>query len=377
MGLSSGEIPRRIPLGFLGMLALVAASEAFIARNDLKFSRLDAEDWKATARVAAGELPMGGVFFFGDSQVKYGVSPLLLESKLGQPSHCLAIQGGQAPSTYFLLRRALDSGVNPSAIVVDFEPHLFRDGIDHNRRMWPELATLGECLELAWTAGDAPAFASMALGRLLPSYRERFEIRGNIMAALRGEVPQTPLWLMMARRNTGMNRGAVAMAKELHGNYEIDKWANPTPKAWAPDPVNETYARKVFDLATRNKIPVFCMLMPVHPEVQAKYEKNGIEGRYSAWLRGMQARYPYLYVLDWHHSDYREGVFTDALHLDKEGALSLTGALGDYLGRCLRGEGVDVRWVRMPAFRSDGIALAVEDTSTSNLFTQSSANRRR
>src|SRR6202012_2342880 len=103
---------------------------------------------------ASGNRPMGGVFFYGDSQVKFGVSPLLLESKLGQPSHCLAIQGGQAPSSYFLLRRTLDSGVIPSAILVDFEPHLTRDGIDHNKRMWPELADLGECLELAWTARD-------------------------------------------------------------------------------------------------------------------------------------------------------------------------------------------------------------------------------
>ena len=117
------------------MAILVVLCESYISRNDLMFSRIEAEDWKESGRVASGELPMGGVFFYGDSQVKFGVSPLLLESKLGQPSHCLAVQGGQAPTSYFMLKKTLASGVIPSAVVVDFEPHLLRDGIDHNKRI--------------------------------------------------------------------------------------------------------------------------------------------------------------------------------------------------------------------------------------------------
>ena len=360
------------------MLILIVLCESYIARNDLKFSRLEAEDWKNSARVAGGELPMGGTFFFGDSQVKFGVSPLLLESKLGHPSHCLAIQGGQAPSSYFLLRKTLNSGVVPAAIVVDFEPHLTRDGIDHNKRMWPELADLGECLELARAAGDAGAFASMALGRALPSYKERFEIRDNIKAALRGETPQMTAWLEMAARNKGMNRGALAMTKGQSGRpFEVDRWGNPTPTPWAPDPVNDIYARKFLKLALESKIPVYCLLMPVIPAVQEKYEKNGMDRHHSAWLGKLQKAYSNLYVLDWRHSNYRESSFTDALHLNQEGAVSITAALGDYLQHCFKGEGVDIRWVQMPAFRVDGIEIAIEDSNRSDAFMRSTATRRR
>jgi hypothetical protein len=360
------------------MLVLVALIESYIARNDLKFSRIEADDWKTTAKVANGELPPGGVFFFGDSQIKFGVSPLLLESKLGQPSHCLAIQGGQAPSSYFLLRDTLQSGVIPSAIVVDFEPHLTRDGIDHNRRMWPEIARLGDAVELAWHARDANAFASMALGLALPSYRERNEIRDNIVTALKGENSIMPGWLEMSARNKGMNRGALAITKNpSRPPIDISQWGNPTPKPWAPDPVNDLYARKFLQLALDNKIPVYCLVMPVVAGVHEKYEQNGLEQAYNSWIKKLQAGYGNLYVLDWRHSNYQEPSFTDGLHLNMEGAMSITTALGAYLERMFRGEGVDVRWVQMPAFRPSEVAIAVEDSNRSNSFMRSTVSRRR
>ncbi len=266
----------------------------------------------------------------------------------------------------------------PSAIVVDFEPHLARDGIAHNSRMWPELADLGECLELAWTAKDAGAFASMAMGRALPSYRERSEVRDNIMAAFRGETPGMAAWLEMAARNKGMNRGALAMTRTSGGQtFEVERWGNPTPEPWKPDPVNDRYARKFLKLALEYKIPVYCLLMPVVPAVQAKYESSGMDRRHADWLGRLQARYSNLYVLDWRHSNYREPAFHDALHLNSDGALSITSALGDYLKGCFQGRGVDVRWVRMPDFRLDGVEIAVEDSNRSDAFMRSTASRRR
>ena len=51
-----------IVLDGLIMLVLVMLCESYIAANDLKFSRLEAEDWRSSARVARGELPPGGVW---------------------------------------------------------------------------------------------------------------------------------------------------------------------------------------------------------------------------------------------------------------------------------------------------------------------------
>jgi len=377
MSLSSRDALRKVPRGLLGMIALVAASELFFARNGLKFSRIEAQDWNEAARVAGGELPRGGVLFFGDSQLKYGVSPLAIESRLGQPSHCLAVQSGQAPTSYFLLRRALASGVVPSAIVVDFEPHLMKDGIEHNKRMWPELLDLRETLELTWKARDPGAFASITLGRVFASVRERFEIRANLASALRGETTGVASWLEMGIRNRGMNRGALLMAKGPAGHPDVSRWGNPMPVPWAPAPINDHYARKFIRLARARHIPVYCALMPVDPGLQEKYEKNGMDAPYFAWLRRLQHDYDNLYVLDWRHANYQSPVFNDAMHLDHDGAAAITTALGEYLESSFGGRGIDVRWVKMPGFRLDGTRVAAEDSSRSHAFMLSTAKTRR
>ena len=378
MNASTRPSATRAPLGVLGMLGLVFFCESYLASNDLKFSRIEADDWYHSAKVARGELPSGGVLFFGDSQIKFGVTPLLLESKLGQPAHCLAVQGGQAVSSYLMLKRAIDSGVIPSAIVVDFEPHLNRDGIDHNKRMWSEVVDLGEAIELAWHAGDVDALANILLGKVLPSYRERFEIRGTITSALRGEEPFMPRWLMMTHRNKGMNRGAVAMAKRQDGlPPSVHSWGNPTPKPWAPDPVNDLYAHKFMKLAADHHLPVYCLLMPVAGELLAKYEKVGLDTHYDRWVRSLQSRYSNLFVLDWRRSGYPEGVFGDGIHLNYQGASSVTVALGDHLARAYRGQGLDDRWVRMPPFTTEAVSFPVEDTGRSTALIQTLNSRRR
>ena len=369
--------PRRsIPLGFLGMLALVWAVESFITRNDLRFSAVEADTWKS-ARSATDHIQSGGVLTFGDSQVELGISPVSVESRLGQPVQCLAVPGGQAPSSYFLLRRALRGGAIPSAIVVDFEPHLLQHGRGPGQRMWPELADFDECLDLSQTLRDPDAFASMALAGWLTSYRERLEIRGNLMASLRGETPAMPGAMTMARRNRGMNRGAVIMAKQPPGHrHDYAQWANPSPTGWAPDPVNEAYTHRFLQLARKHKIPVFCALMPVVPGLKQKAEASGMEPLYFSWLSKLQARYPNLYVLDWRNSGYPDSVFIDALHLDVEGSASVGIALAEYLGRCLKGEGVNERWVYMPPFRLDGSQVALEDHNRSDFVVRSAAMER-
>ncbi len=369
----SFALRRSTPLGFLGMLALIWAVESFITRNDLRFSAVEADTWKS-ARVATDHLQTGGVLTFGDSQVELGISPISVESRLGQPVQCLAVPGGQAPSSYFLLRRALRSGAIPSAIVVDFEPHLLQRGRGPGQRMWPELADFDECLDLARTLKDSEAFASMLLARTLPSYRERLEIRSNLMTSFRGETPTNPGQMSMARRNRGMNRGGVLMAKQPPGHqHQYSQWANPSPTGWAPDPLNEAYAHRFLQLAKRHNIPVFCALMPVVPGLKEKAMASGMESAYFAWLGNLQGRYPHLFVLDWRNAGYPDSVFIDALHLDVEGSASVGLALAEYLRRCMRGENVGERWVKMPPFRIDGSQVALEDHNRSDFVVRSAA----
>jgi hypothetical protein len=353
-----------MPRGFLGMVALIALSEAFFARNDLKFSSLEAHDWKTTARSAAEAGQTGGLLCFGDSQLKYGVLPLVLESRLGQPVQSLAILGGQAPSTYFLLRKALESGARPSAILVCWEPHLLQDGPSHNARVLPELADFSDNLELSWAAGDSGLLLSTALGQALPSYRERFEIRDNIKAAFHGETPPMGFRIEMAWRNKVMNRGAVALAKDHAGrNTDLSRWGNPTQQPWKADPTNTAFARRFLGLAKEYEIPVFVVLMPVSPGMQRKYEQNGIDLPYTEWVRKLGKSFQDLVVLDLRNATYDATVFYDALHLDRDGAVSASLALGDHLRRHLDGQPSGDRWVRLPSGRMTSNEVAFEDTT--------------
>ena len=362
---------RSIPLGFLGTIVLIFASESFIARHDLRFSAMEADTWKA-ARVAAENIQAGGILTFGDSQVELGISPLSVESHLGQPVQCMAVPGGQPPSSYFLLRSALEAGTIPSAIVVDFEPQLLQRDRGPSVRMWPEFATLGECFEFAKALGDPGAFAGMAISELLPSHRQRLEIRKNLMAGFRGETPINPSFMSTIRRNRGMNRGALMLGKQPPGKqHSLDEWITPAQYHWNANPVNEIYAHKFLKLAQQHNIPVFLALMPVVPALKQKTFEIGLETKYFNWIRKLQKKYPNLYVLDWRNANYPDAVFSDALHLDYEGAASVGIALAEYLKGCMRGEGIGVRWVRMPPFQVDGSQVALEDHNRSEFVVKS------
>lgn len=359
-------LPRAVPLGFLGTLALVWGVEAYLARHDLRFSTMVADVW-ASARRAAERPPTGGILVFGDSQVELGISPLTVESRLGQPVQCLAVPGGQATSSYFLLRTALAAGAIPSAVVVDFEPNLLRKGREPNARMWNDLASLDESLDLARTMGSPEAFLRMACGKALVSLRQRHDIRENITAALLGREPAGSALIASVRRNRGMNRGALLMPKQTTGfQYEIKTWADEAQRPWTPDPTNEAYAHRFLELAAKHRLRVFCAVMPVVPSLHEVAAATGFDEAYYQWLRRLQRRHPNLYVLDWRNAGYPASVFFDCLHLDVEGAASVGSALADYLRGCFGEAGTAQRWVVMPGLRSEGSFHALEDQTRSD-----------
>src|SRR5262249_14919578 len=75
-----------LPGGLLGMIALVVAVEGFVVSDPLRFvGNPDRLGWRTTRRVAAGgEARRSEVLCFGDSLVKHGVYPTVVESVLGR-----------------------------------------------------------------------------------------------------------------------------------------------------------------------------------------------------------------------------------------------------------------------------------------------------
>ena len=88
--------------------------------------------------------------------------------------------------TYFVLRRALESGARPSAIVIDTKPAVLIGGADYNAHYWPAALSPRECLELGRIARKGTLGLAAMTARLLPSLQARLEVRSRIEAALGG-----------------------------------------------------------------------------------------------------------------------------------------------------------------------------------------------
>src|SRR5262249_38171040 len=153
--------PAKLPAGLLGMILLVATIENHVARHRLDVANVPALNW-ASAESLARKARSFEVLCLGSSLTTSGGLPRIIEQRLGKSTCNLAVMGGTAPANYYLLKRALESGAHPKAVVVDWqEMPVDRDdrwnfvALWKHVRLWPELLTLAECLDLSWTARDA------------------------------------------------------------------------------------------------------------------------------------------------------------------------------------------------------------------------------
>jgi hypothetical protein len=348
------------------MLALVAAAERFVARHEgLDFTTVWASGWRYAGRAAGRDGPGCEVLCLGDSLVKFGVLPSALQGRLGRKATNLALCVGQPPATLAVLRRALDAGARPKAVVVDFTEHLLSVGPRRNRRHWPELLDVAESLDLAHESRDADLVAELLLARLLPSYKDRYEVRAGALAALRGARTPDREMLPAHWRNWNRNGGAQPIAA-MGPQPPIGDWFRAVyPRRWSCHPVNMVYLRRFLDLTGRRGIAVFWLLPPYTSECRAMCESNGVEARFLHFVRRLQAEYPHLVVLDGRLTDYPTPVFIDPIHLDRTGALAFSGDVADAVARRLDAPAAGPAWVDLPRFRPPSTRLAIEDLGQS------------
>ncbi len=95
--------------------------------------------WALAARDATTHAPGRDVLLIGDSLVKHGLAPALLDQTAGSNSYNLAIAAGPAPATEALLRHALAAGVRPRAVVFDLKAGLLAGGPRYSLRQWPHV----------------------------------------------------------------------------------------------------------------------------------------------------------------------------------------------------------------------------------------------
>jgi len=332
------------------MLALVGLAELAIADHRPDLVTPWAEDWRISARAAERSAPGAEVLCFGDSLVKYGVLPRVIEARSGLKGFNLATSGGTMPSAFFLLRQALDSGARPRAIVVDFAALMLKDPDPPTMQNYPELASLGDCLDLARASGHADFFASALASKALPSCRWRFEIRAAVRAALDGRSVSQRSILPRYRRDWDKEAGAQPMppgrVRHPSEDYLID---GVSPETWTCEPRNEAYLDRFLGLAGARGIPVFWLMPPLCPEVHARRARRGSDAAYGRFARGKLGRHRNLVVLDARPSGYDDTVHIDHLHLDRRGAAVLSGDVASALLDRLDGGNAD-RWVDLPPY---------------------------
>ncbi len=154
------------------MAALIAAVECLAApriRESEVFTRVE-KSWQAAARAADGFEGRAEILCFGDSLVKLGILPRVLEDRLGSAAFNLGVLGGQAPNSYFLLRKVLEKGNRPRALVVDFSENLLTFSPSQNAACWCHLYGWHDSFAVAWHSADPALAISTGLHRMLPGW---------------------------------------------------------------------------------------------------------------------------------------------------------------------------------------------------------------
>ena len=375
---------RRLPLGLLGALLMIVVVERAIAGRMIAVTTHVASSWGFAAEAARGDGARSEILGFGDSLIKFGFLPQIIQKRTGRTAYNLAALAGPSSRDYQILKRVLDAGGKPSAIVVCIQVVHLGSGPRSHVRHFAESVTLAEALDLAWTSRDPGLFASLMIERRVPSIRARFEIRGNLMRALRGEEGVwTPLFYPL-RRNWNRSRGAHIVPEEHHSPDDPAAAEAHARELYPYDfadvsdqvPVHEIYIRRFLNLAAQRKIPVFWVLPPMLPAVEDRQQRVALTALSTALARRVQVWYPEVVVVDGRERGYDAGAFVDGVHLNRRGAYVFSRDLADMLRHRLNETSSANLWVLLPRYRPSTMEVELEDTTQSTAALYRPAVRR-
>lgn len=360
---------RSLPWGLVGMLGIVLAIESCLARHALDLSPPNHWDWRENGRSAGRSDRVHGrdLLIFGDSALKFGLMPGVIEERTGRRSFNLALSSGQTTSSYFLLRRALRAGATPSAILIDVTPHMFMFSPKINQQLWPDILTGSETCDLSWSVHDLDFFSTLLLAKTLPSIQYRQDIRSLVLAAFRGEESTYVHKNRVYLRNWTVNEGAQLESEKPTPFFDPDQWTHQLYPFWAPDPVNRAYLERFLELAGSRNIPVLWVLPPIHPAVQYRIERSGFDAAFIDFVQQIRSKYPKTTVIDARKAGFVEEEFLDVIHLDRRGALRFSESMADLLARRDRPL-IGGSWVKLDAGRAREINLPMEDLTSSAEF---------
>ena len=375
----AGSTRRAVPLGLLGMLALVVLVEGGLAGRGDAIGDWMSLTWRSAGRWARGTEARADLLCLGDSLIKEGVLPRVLGRGLGVSVYNLAIHGGSAPSSYFLLRRSLRNGARPRAVVVDFHPNLLATAPRSSAPYWSDLVDARDAIDLGWNARDPDLFVRTVVFGLLPSLKNRDTIRADLSSAWRGGTPEGRGTCRALARNFRENLGArVSPVTPPPADPEAYFRTLSDRGRWKPNPVNVAYMRRFFALAERSGVLVFWLLPPTSPAWQGRREKLGADASYEALARALQAGYRNVVVVDGRFAGYGASAFHDLTHLHVVGATELSESLATSLSPYLApAPPVTATWAALPRFRGLPRGRLPEDLDQSRIAVVEAGSLRR
>ena len=217
-------------------------------------------------------------------------------------------------------------------------------------RTYPDLATARDVADLAWTSRDAEFFSTTLLGKVLPSYKCRFEIKASILGAFNGQRASSWPRESVVWATWKANDGAQPMPPmPIRPPIDLSVVATLSPSQWSVDAINAAYFEKFLALAAEHKLPVFWLMPPLGPAIHAHRGLVGSDRAYGDFARQALRRFPNVTVLDARASGYDDAVHIDLIHLDHRGAAVLSGDVARAMTDRLGGRSDD-RWVDLPAY---------------------------
>jgi hypothetical protein len=358
-------LARALPAGLVGMAGLVLVIEWLVAIGTAGAepqSRVE-HSWRFTAQHVPRRGERLDVVCFGDSLVKLGILPRVLQAHSGLSAANLAVLAGQAPTSYLLLRRVLETGHRPRAVIVDFSAPMLSQPPSMNSACWAAFADHRDFRDLISHTRDPFLILRIAVCWACPSWNGRDTIRVALLDGLHGGVAacSRAADCRVFERNWHFNRGAqVAPRDFVPVEKTLARAPEPAEWDWRPHPVNAAYVVRFLRMAESHGILVCWVLPPATPAWCERHRAAGVIQAHQNFVRSCVEQFPALVVLDAQCTAWDIRAFRDPIHLNRDGALALSLAVGDAITAALRGTLMQRRWLALDASARIAASPALE-----------------
>jgi hypothetical protein len=364
---------RMVPWGLIGAVVLIAIIEFTISQRWLPLSDPVGLSWRFSAQAASTLAPGCDVLCLGDSLVKHGVIPSVVEGTSGLRVANLSAARCPMLMTYYLFQQALAHGSRPRAIILNAKPAVLMGDPDYNAQYWPYALSLDNLVDFTLRTRRPQLIASVVLSQVLPSLRSRLQLRSSSVAAIQGSHDKLEEINPVLWRNWTANAGAnVANASFcFSGELPADVNKKLHPNIFFAHPSNRSAFEQILELASLHQIHVFFLIVPIPSSLQELRDKSGADSRYEKFIADYQRRFPdTLTVLDARRSGYQNPDFIDATHLNVRGATALSRSVA----AAIRSQPypANARWIALgaPLSASSSIPSQIEDLDQSREHVQ-------